>query len=116
MEILPNHSLGQVTQYLAALSQRQQLISANVANAHTPGYTAHHVSFSDLLRSDNPFETRLSQAMGGKLDGIGTDTGHPVDLQREMVDMQKNLLFYSIVTRRASTIFSSLKAASQTGR
>lgn len=116
MELLPNNSIDIVLRSMAAISERQRLTSANIANAHTPGYTARSVSFSDLLKADNPFETQLSQKMGSKLTEISTDTGATVDIQKELIDMQKNLLFYSMTTRRASTIFSSLKAASQVGR
>lgn len=116
MEILPNSSIDQAVHYMAAIGERQRLTSANIANAHTPGYTARSVNFADLLKVDNPFETQLSQKMGSKLSEMSTDTGTPVDLQKELIDMQKNLLYYSMVTRRASTIFSSLKAASQVGR
>lgn len=116
MELLPNNSIDIVLRSMAAISERQRLTSANIANAHTPGYTARSVSFSDLLKADNPFETQLSQKMGSKLSEISTDTGTTVDIQKELIDMQKNLLFYSMTTRRASTIFSSLKAASQVGR
>ncbi|MFX8715878.1 hypothetical protein ABTM38_19610, partial [Acinetobacter baumannii] len=81
-----------------------------------PGYTAREVSFADLLKTDNPFETDLSRKMGSKMSEIASSTGQPVDLQKEMIEMQKNSLYYSMVTRRASSIFTSLKAAAQIGR
>src|ERR1044072_418013 len=112
--ILPE--LSNITLSLNAISERQRLSSANIANAHTPGYTAKHVSFADLLKTDNPFEIALSQKMGSKLVESNEDTGTPVDLQKELIDMQKNMLFYSMTTRRASTIFNTLKTASQIGR
>lgn len=105
-----------VMQALQVISERQKINSANIANAHTPGYTAKEVKFSDLLKTDNPFETDLSQKMGSKLTDVSGDTGRPVDLQKELIDMQKNLLFYGMASRRASTIITMLKAASQVGR
>lgn len=116
MEISPHQSLDLSLQYLNAIAKRQTLTSSNVANAQTPGYTARTVSFGDLLQANNPFETSLSQKMGSHMSDMGTDTGTPVDLQKELIDMQKNLLFYSMVTRRASSIVSNIKAASQVGR
>ena len=115
MDIVSN-SLNLPLHYLSALSERQRITSANIANAHTPGYTAREVSFSDLLRTDNPFETDLSQKMGSKLSEMNNNTGVPVDIQKELVEMQKNMLFYSVASRRAASIFNSLKAASQVGR
>jgi flagellar basal body rod protein FlgB len=113
---IPNSSLDMVLNSLNAVSERQKLSSANLANAHTPGYTAKQVSFADLVRTDNPFETQLSQKMGSKMTEMNTETGLPVDVQRELIEMQKNMLYYSMVSRRASTIFTALRTASQIGR
>jgi flagellar basal-body rod protein FlgB len=108
--------IAPISNMLSAISQRQKINSANVANAQTPGYIARSASFSDLLQENNPFETPLSQKMGSHLEEIDQETGAPVDLQKELVEMQKNGLFYSMATRRASTIFTALKTASQVGR
>jgi len=116
MEISPHQSLDMTLQYMSAIAQRQSLTSANIANAHTPGYTAKSVNFADLLKTTNPFETDLSHKMGSQMSAASTDTGVSVDLQKELIDMQKNLLFYSMVSRRASSIVSNIKAASQVGR
>ncbi|HEY9687800.1 MAG TPA: flagellar basal body protein [Coleofasciculaceae cyanobacterium] len=116
MGFMPDSSLRPVLQSLSAISERQKLVSANIANAQTPGYTAREVSFSDLLKTDNPFETALSQKMGSQLSEMTTDSGVPVDLHRELIEMQKNMLFYSMVTRRATSIFSHMKTATQVGR
>lgn len=109
-------SLNMPLHYLTAISNVQRMTSANIANAHTPGYTERSVSFSEILKTNNPFETALSQKMGSKLSEMNTDTGNPVDLQKQLVEMQKNMLFYSMVSRRASSIFNALKGATQVGR
>lgn len=114
MDLLPD--ISRVHGALQAISDRQKVNSANLSNAHTPGYTAREVHFADLLNADNPFETQLSRKMGSKLTEAGTTTGTPVDIQKELIEMQKNMLFYSMVTRRTSSIFTHLKTASQVGR
>lgn len=101
---------------LNAVSERQRLTSSNIANAHTPGYTAREVSFSDLLKTDSPFETALSQRMGSKFTEMNNNTGMPVDLQKELIEMQKNNLMYMMVTKVTGTYFSNLKTATQVGR
>jgi flagellar basal body rod protein FlgB len=116
MKISPHQSLDTSLDLLRAISQRQSLSSANIANAHTPGYTARSASFSELLKSDNPFETDLSRKMGSQISALSTDTGLPVDLQKELIEMQKNYLYFSMVSRRASSIINNIKAASQVGR
>ncbi len=111
-----NHSLHPVLTSLEAISKRQKLVSNNIANAHTPGYTAKAVSFSDLLHNmQNPFETDLSRKLGTTLPDA-VSTGAPVSLQTELIEMQKNTLFYGMVTRRASTLFNNMRAATQIGR
>lgn len=108
--------ISQISLTLRAISDRQKVNSANLSNAQTPGYVARELNFADLLKTDNPFETALSQKMGSRLSEMTSETGVPVDIQKELIEMQKNMLFYSMTTRRASTIFNGLKAASQVGR
>lgn len=101
---------------LTAITERQRMVSNNLANASTPGYTAQKTSFADLLGSmDSPFETPLSRKMGS-VRPMETSTGEPVSLQKELMDMQKNLLFYNMTTRRLTTVITGLKTASQIGR
>ena len=101
---------------LSSVSERQRINSSNVANAQTPGYTAKSASFADLLGEQNPFETRLSTKMGHMPEMEPGNTGKPVELQKELVEMQKNLLFYNMAVRRISTVFTGLKSAAQIGR
>lgn len=101
---------------LSSISERQRINSSNVANAQTPGYKAKSASFADLLGSENPFETSLSTKMGRMPEADPSNTGKPVELQKELVEMQKNLLFYNMTIRRISTVFTELKSAAQVGR
>lgn len=103
---------------LNAITERQKVVSNNIANAHTPGYNARQVSFSDLLIGlNNPFETRLSKEMGRSLQqDEAMATNHPVDLQEEMLSQQQNFLYFSMASRRLTTIFTTLRTASQIGR
>ena len=103
---------------LSATSTRQNVITNNIANAHTPHFTAKSVSFSDVLAGvNNPFETKLSKTMGSSKGGLGPhDTGAPVDLRQELLELQKNSIYFSMATRRMSAIFNGLRTASQIGR
>jgi flagellar basal body rod protein FlgB len=104
------------TKYLDLISNRQKWTSNNIANANTPGYTGKHVEFSELLqRSNHPFETQLSQRMGST-SLFEFLEGEPVNLQREMIDMYKNNLYYGVVTRRLSSVITLMRTASQVGR
>ncbi|MEM0952042.1 MAG: flagellar basal body protein [Cyanobacteria bacterium P01_H01_bin.74] len=115
MDFLSIDGVTNSLQFLSAISKQQQINSANVANAHTPGYTAKKVELSNLIGQErNPFETALSKAMG--LTSTQIDTGKPVDLKKEMIAIQENSLHYSLATRRLTTIFTVLKSAGQVGR
>jgi flagellar basal-body rod protein FlgB len=105
-----------ISNMLGVISQKQKITSVNIANAQTPGYIARKASFSDLLQTNNMFETSLSQRMGGHFREIDQYSGVPVDLQQELIDMQKNTLYYNMATRRASSVFTALKTASGVGR
>ncbi|MBK8190023.1 MAG: hypothetical protein IPK79_06190 [Vampirovibrionales bacterium] len=118
MSFEPFAKFAPIAETLSGLSYSQQLVSSNIANAQTPGYTAKNVSFADVISSQNsPFETRLSKEMGKTCQPLSmVDSGEPVNLQQQMILMQKNMLFYSMATRRAATIFNTLRTASQIGR
>jgi flagellar basal-body rod protein FlgB len=109
--------LQPVQHLLSAISERQRINGANIANAQTPGYRARSVSFAELLGEENPFETPLAAKMGSHMPEMDTRiTESPVELQKELIETQKNLLFYNMAVRRASTIVTGLKTASQVGR
>lgn len=110
--------LSNVSHILQAISKRQEMTSNNLANAYTPGYTAKSASFADLIGdTTSPFSTVLSQKMGtSEVMNDNASTGLPVDIQKEMIEMQKNNLYYTVATRRASTIFNTLRTAAQIGR
>lgn len=110
-----------VMDVLEAISLKQKVAAQNVANASTPGYTAKSVDFSQVLSAraaDTPFETSLSAKFGqpGGTDLMIQSTGEPVNLQHEMVELQRNSLMFGLATRRLSTILSALRTASQIGR
>jgi flagellar basal body rod protein FlgB len=111
-------NIDKIDRIVGGLSEQQKVLSNNIANVHTPGYSRQQYSFSDVLgQLSNPFETKLSMKMGsvansGLADGVGT----PVNLAHEMIDMQKVFLNYTMVTRRASTIFNNIRRATQIGR
>ncbi len=113
---LDDYGMKGLVHMLSATSDRQKMTTNNIANVNTPGYTARDASFAELLgQLDSPFETKLSQQMGGT-HSSDHDTGQPVNLQKELIDMQKNLLFYNMAVRRVSTVITGLKTASQVGR
>jgi flagellar basal-body rod protein FlgB len=112
--------ISRISNILNLISQRQEMTTHNIANMHTPNFAPRHISFAEMLGSPaNKFETPLAKKMGGGSGmSLGTPdpTGQGVILQDELMDMQKNSLYYSIATRRLSSLLNSLRTAGQVGR
>lgn len=115
--------MNAIANKLSWLSQKQEVISQNVANANTPGYRARTIEepdFASILNNQtkNPVKAALNQSMrqtSGKHISIGsgpsakpdhkvkvnedaTDgniNGNTVVLEEQMMDMAKTQLEYS---------------------
>jgi flagellar basal-body rod protein FlgB len=112
---------------LDGLSQRQQIISRNLANVDTPGYHAQNFSFEDALK--NVFNRKKGLAMTATSDThlssttpkVGfTVTNRPggseradennVDIDAELVEMSETGIVYQAVTQSLSKKLSLLKS------
>lgn len=130
--------MNALSRKLSWLSQRQEVISQNVANANTPGYRARDLeepNFADLLNAaDNPVKTALNQTMrktSGKhisvvstpsaspqenvvIDKDATDSsinGNTVVLEEQMLEMAKNQIEYSTMVNLYRRHMGLLKSA-----
>jgi flagellar basal-body rod protein FlgB len=97
-----------VEQYMNLLSARQKLVSANIANADTPGYKT----------KDIDFQTELANQMGGQgptpidVDGLKTkNDGNNVDMDRESRMLAENALRFAVATNLAHSELQSIKSA-----
>ncbi len=110
---------------LSLNSFNQKLISGNLANINTPGYTAKEVSFDSALREsleeqvlqmvrssgshiapENPVEAMKSPEV--------TESG-PVDLDNEMVKLTRNSIEYQFMVSMLNKKFTMLKMAINDG-
>ncbi len=113
--------------------KNQNMISANLANAETPGYTPTTLSFEAELKSalknrgdvtpavTNPRHIPLKGQAAG-LDGVqgtvsetpaaapGRD-GNGVELENEMAKLAENQILYNATVQIAAKQFESLKIA-----
>ncbi len=69
MDLASTPFFGMLRQRLDNLSERQRLISENIANASTPGYRARDIDTSG-------FERMLASSGGGGLQMARTQAGH----------------------------------------
>ena len=123
---------------LNALSDRQNIIASNIANANTPGYRAKTLNFEDVMRSLAPSESLLPMKTNSAKDlsnGNGCDVtpngsgfiksfvynqtdesippldGNTVILSKEMSDMASNAIRFQAVANLITKKFNMLNYA-----
>ena len=116
-------------------AKRQELISANLANAETPGYTPSDISFEAQLKgalnrgapsSSTPANPRfiplkgegssaaLDQVRGELIEIPGRDTGRDgngVEMESEMGRMAENQIMYNASVQLLTKKFEMMKQA-----
>ncbi|HMD45958.1 MAG TPA: flagellar basal body rod protein FlgB [Acidimicrobiales bacterium] len=93
------------------LSQRQDAVANNLANANTPGYTANEVSFESSLNQALSTPDGTAQVTTTKsTNAPGTD-GNNVDLSGELVAAQQTTLQYQTMTDLINAQFRLIQGA-----
>ncbi|MDD4951516.1 MAG: flagellar basal body rod protein FlgB [Desulfovibrionaceae bacterium] len=114
--------------------QRQNLVMANITNAHTPKYKARRLEFEDRLqsalaqdvqgkvtRTDKRHMPAVFDAEGFKGTGVkdlnprvihGEDS---VNMDKEVTILAKNTMLYNALTEIISKSFSGIKKVIQEG-
>ena len=110
-----------VSQVLASaldgVTQRQQVIADNIANADTPGFRATSVDFESQLKSAiNGGEFAAGEPVEVGVTETPTDTpvganGNNVDLRKETLAAMQSQYQYQILTRAVSERFNLVKTA-----
>lgn len=101
---------------------RQSVISANIANAETPGYKSKVVDFegalASALKEQEPLTDKLENLKASVYDNpeaeVGLD-GNSVDLEKEMSAMLENNLMYRTATQLINKKLAALKYAATDG-
>lgn len=107
---------------LDALWLRANVISDNIANNDTPGYTQQTVSFEDQLSSalsDNRLTDEELASVQPSVEaepGGGTPDGSGVDIDSQVVELMRNQLQYNYLERAVSGNLSLLETAASEGR
>lgn len=99
---------------LELLSQRQQVLAGNIANADTPGYKAQDVDFASALKQARVVQTAAHSGHLPLSGGAGADgkaavvfraaeqpsiDGNTVDLDRERANFADNAMRYEATLR-----------------
>ena len=130
---------GILGESLNVLSDRQNIIASNVANANTPGYKAKELNFEQVMKSlvpsadSLPMEATSQKDLGGgfaagspaegqsdyiksfvhnqKDETVPPLDGNTVDLSKEMSDMASNSIRFEAVSGLLSKKFATLSYA-----
>jgi len=118
-----NSHINDVQNALTRTTQRQGLLTANLANINVPGFKRQDVDFHVALQ--NRLQGDVSQAEIDQKDreqqaqsdatSIRTD-GNNVDAEREVTSIAETSLHYSALTSIAEDFFSGLKSVIHEGR
>lgn len=98
--------------YLTYLSQRQEVVAANIANADTPGYKALDVEPGD-------FSAALQQASDSVVEVpnlAARNDGNNVSIDREARLLSENTIRFNLATQLLRTQFKSIRSAIEEGR
>lgn len=99
MSVIDSNLLNFIESQLTVATRRQEALSANIANADTPGYRARDVRFNEQMQMLSASGTSVSHITPGGADSrfqmfdVDTDVkpnGNSVDLDRELTEVTKN--------------------------
>jgi flagellar basal-body rod protein FlgB len=100
---------------LNSLSQRQQVLANNIANAQTPGFIAQDVSFEDQLAQifdGQATATPMAQgAMADAPDYASTPDGNTVSMESQMAKVTETNLLYNALTQLTADRLGILNTA-----
>lgn len=109
-------NMGKVSLMMDLIAQRQRTLGSNLANVDTPGYVRRDINFSDYLGSMNsPLETKLSEKLGPS-GVIEEKQNQEIDPANELMEIQKNSIYYTMATRRMSNIITEMKTVINVGK
>lgn len=117
MSFKPINTMDNASVMLGLIAKRQKVLGENLANVDTPGYTRKDIDFGQCLNSmgNGSLETKLSSKFGNSAI-FDASTGEPVNSANELMELQKNMLMYSMATRQMSSVITQMKTAINLGK
>ncbi len=113
MSLFTTPLIGLLSQALGLTSQRQTLISQNIANVDTPGYRTRDLDFGRELQraltvNDEPSAAPIVREVPGLID---RPDGNNVNIDRESLLMAQNQLQFQTEVALLRSEFSRLQMA-----
>jgi len=111
----PNQGLDLLMRLLGASELRAKVLSANVANQNTPGYTRSDVKFEELLQDAarrGPAALRsVEPEVAPDMVSLARPDGNNVTLELEMNAMRENRLLYETYASILQGHFNMMRSA-----
>jgi len=120
-KIFGNH-LTDLSSALSRTTQRQSLLTTNLANVNVPGYKRKDIDFHSALVDEmgGPTQALLDQKDAqaqAQSDSVSLRAdGNNVDIEREMTGIAETDLRYQTLTEMTTQYFSQLKNVIREGK
>lgn len=116
-KLFGTHSLN-LQRAMSKATQRQSLLSQNLANGNTPGYQRKDIDFDIRLEAEEQKGLRRSPLLSGRSQSGGppSSNGNSVDLEKEVVAIAETELRFQTLAELTSRHFSGLKSVIRGGR
>ena len=102
-----------LSHYLDLLSQRQKLVTSNIANADTPGYRTQDIDFQLEFMS----AVNNQQALANPVEGLAEKPdGNNVSMDREARLLAENAIRFNLASTLVRNQFKSIRAAIEEGK
>ena len=112
-------SVDLMVRLLATCEQRARVVSANIANATTPGYVRNVLEFERLLAQElrgGGDVSRVEPRLEPDLEAPARPDGNNVSLELELNAMRENRLLYEVYSAMLRSHFDLIGAAIGGGR
>ena len=100
---------------LSRTTQRQGLLTQNLANVNVPNYKRKDMDFHVTLQSELLGPAQLNLRQGDDTTNLRTD-GNNVDIEREMTGIAETDIHYQALTSMMTDYFTGLKFAIREGK
>ena len=94
-----DRTLEALSKTLDMRSEKQVIISANIANSDTPGYQAQELNFENALANALTIDEEAVKGVQGDLqtqiNNVVREDGNTVDRDAEMTSLAENQLLYN---------------------
>jgi flagellar basal-body rod protein FlgB len=117
-----SHQLDDLGKALTRTSQRQSLLTTNLANVNVPGYKRQDIDFHAALESEMggltqaQLDQKDAQAQAASDQVSLRPDGNNVDIEKEVTGIAETDLRYQALTTMATQYFSALKNVIREGK